>query len=868
MFSFLRKKIDLNKSTTAKMFAVVMVCFLVFGITQEIFAAVTIPAGFTEISGSKIDGNSSIYKNSATGEYLRVYTSKGTITSTSPWTTTGPDGSIVINRSPISGSSRAGQSASGQNIVTENGGTANKVTAKNSNTGSDMTTTSSMSSSGLKTVTTTNNKTGTSTTELADCSFWKGDGVQCGLAKLVYYTTIKPASWAVMASGWLFDVVFEKTVLCLSSTIGKSPASGVCTSSGTFYPIIKEIWSVFRDLINMTFIFILLYAAINTILRTDTIGMKKTIGSVVMAAVLINFSLFFTEIIIDISNNFAVAIYNSITQNNSGSISAGVMSSLHMENFLQAAASGSNFTGIITISFFGAIFLLILAVVFFVISILFVVRFVTFIILMMMSPVGIGGSVVPKLQEKLGGKFWQDLIDQSFFAPVFMLFLWIIFKLLSAVTTIGGPDQPTNLAGTFTGDGNAKGIGYFLLSFSVVIFLLIKALEISKSMSSSGAGAAVQSGLIKYSGADWLEKKMRSAPASVAKNTVGVAARNVIGGTANYLAEKEGFRKWSRSNPLTKGVYGKVKDVADAKFGTNKGFVGVKKDREKDELAHDKWLSTLETPEQKKLREEAEKATREHAIDKNNIDLAAANAHLKGFEENTSKGSDETEKKLEAAKKDLEAARKLSTNPTMSEPARKLAEEKIADREKEVSDLEKQKKNEVGQALTKAFKNIKVDINPENPGSLAAAKKQAAYLNEKQKQGDTGGTGKHKFSDLQDKVENGSLDIEKLEKIAREQLRVSEAASHELKNIKANTADQQKITRIQYAQNLKDRRLGIIPRSPAAKGAAKAIEKEINKGEDKINEEKMLRRLAKMTKELSGEESAPTAPKAKKPTTT
>ena len=115
---------------------------------------------------------------------------------------------------------------------------------------------------------------------------------------------------------------------------------------------------------------------------------------------------------------------------------------------------------------------------------------------------------------------------------------------------------------------------------------------------------------------------------------------------------------------------------------------------------------------------------------------------------------------------------------------------------------------------------------------------------------------------------NLGQDIEKLEKIAREQLRVSEAASHELKNIKANTADQQKITRIQYAQNLKDRRLGIIPRSPAAKGAAKAIEKEINKGEDKINEEKMLRRLAKMTKELSGEESAPTAPKAKKPTTT
>ncbi len=410
------------------------------------------------------------------------------------------------------------------------------------------------------------------------------DNLTCMLAKAIYYITIKPASWLVWASGWLFDVVFDKTVVNLSTTLGKSSNTG-------FYPVISMVWGIFRDLINMTFIFVLLYASIITILKADTSGMKKTVGAVVVAAVLINFSLFFTEVIIDVSNNFAVAIHNNIIQGESDNISAGFMKTLNLQTLMSSAQSsgkGGNYTNMITISIFGSVFLLILAVIFFIVAILFVVRFVTFIILLMMSPVGIGGAVVPKLQETLGKNFWHDLLDQCFFAPVFMLFLWVILKILTAITSLSGQSGPTDLAGTFTGVGDQKSIGYFLLSFTVVIFLLIKALEISKSMSTSGA-KGIQEGLLKYSGANMVQSFAKSIPGRTASRAV-----NATGGrVANSLANSK-FGQKIGSTRLGNGIYN-ITNKAGAGWRENVDKVA------KQEIARSELRTAAATKENDKL---------------------------------------------------------------------------------------------------------------------------------------------------------------------------------------------------------------------------------------------------------------------------
>ncbi len=76
-------------------------------------------------------------------------------------------------------------------------------------------------------------------------------------------------------------------------------------------PAINEAWKVIRDIANMAFIFVLLYAAIQQILGIGK-DVKGLIVRVIVVAVLINFSLFFTKFIIDMSNILALTFYDAM----------------------------------------------------------------------------------------------------------------------------------------------------------------------------------------------------------------------------------------------------------------------------------------------------------------------------------------------------------------------------------------------------------------------------------------------------------------------------------------------------------------------------------------------------------------------------
>jgi len=65
--------------------------------------------------------------------------------------------------------------------------------------------------------------------------------------------------------------------------------------------LVQEGWKVARDLANMFFVLILLAIAFATILRIETYGMKSLLPKLIIAALLINFSLVFAGVIIDFS---------------------------------------------------------------------------------------------------------------------------------------------------------------------------------------------------------------------------------------------------------------------------------------------------------------------------------------------------------------------------------------------------------------------------------------------------------------------------------------------------------------------------------------------------------------------------------------
>ncbi|MBU0999224.1 hypothetical protein KKG24_02855, partial [Patescibacteria group bacterium] len=78
---------------------------------------------------------------------------------------------------------------------------------------------------------------------------------------------------------------------------------------------VSQAWGIVRDLSNIFFILILLYVAIKVILGLGGSEVKKMIAKVIIIALLINFSMFFTQIIIDSSNILASIFYNKLQVN-------------------------------------------------------------------------------------------------------------------------------------------------------------------------------------------------------------------------------------------------------------------------------------------------------------------------------------------------------------------------------------------------------------------------------------------------------------------------------------------------------------------------------------------------------------------------
>ncbi len=114
--------------------------------------------------------------------------------------------------------------------------------------------------------------------------------------KIVYYIFFLIPTVALWLSAQLFNALIS---IGLSSSL---------IASSNFVPV---AWAVVRDFSNIFFILILLYVAIQTILGLGH-ETKKVIVHVVIMALLINFSLFFTKIVIDTSNIIALVFYNKL----------------------------------------------------------------------------------------------------------------------------------------------------------------------------------------------------------------------------------------------------------------------------------------------------------------------------------------------------------------------------------------------------------------------------------------------------------------------------------------------------------------------------------------------------------------------------
>lgn len=248
---------------------------------------------------------------------------------------------------------------------------------------------------------------------------------------------------ALGIAGSIFDFVMQFTVRDIRS------------SFGLFETHITELWKIFRDIGNIIIIFSLLYLAIRTIIDGNGFADRKTLARILIAAIFINFSLFFTKIVFDTSNRVAIEIYNGI--DGSGNVDsqgvwfvAEVASSFGLVNNDQSAwqqvgsalstAGGflpfignSNALDDIVSEIFSGLMISVLsvvaAIIFLIGAIMLVFRFLAFVLLMAISPIGMVGSLIPYLSNYLGF-WWRNLWKHAVALPVFMLMFYIAYTFI------------------------------------------------------------------------------------------------------------------------------------------------------------------------------------------------------------------------------------------------------------------------------------------------------------------------------------------------------------------------------------------------------------------------------------------------------
>lgn len=307
-------------------------------------------------------------------------------------------------------------------------------------------------------------------------------------------------------------------------------------------PAINLGWVIVRDICNIFFIFVLIYVSLGTIINGTRFGTMNMLKNVVIAALLINFSLFFTKTLVDVSNIFGNWLYggiqntlvaNSIEGGGKTSIAGLIAKRLGVMGFWSAAAN-SNGSG--DTSVFGSLFslsdpskgyiasmfrlavVLIATYIFMYCAILFIARSITILFLMVFSPLGFMGSVLPQIKE-YSNKWWKELSAAAIFPIAFLLMLYISLQFINSLQDLKLEAYAKSVAGI----NITLYFQYFL-----VIFLLKASLKVAKE--NAGEVGTALGGF-----ASSLGKLAVNAGMAVGSGGIALAGRTLAAG---YFAEK------------------------------------------------------------------------------------------------------------------------------------------------------------------------------------------------------------------------------------------------------------------------------------------------------------------------------------------
>ncbi|MCL5733684.1 MAG: hypothetical protein M1334_03435 [Patescibacteria group bacterium] len=396
--------------------------------------------------------------------------------------------------------------------------------------------------------------------------------------------------------------------------------------------------SITLSLANFGFVTILIIIAIATILRRESYGVKALLAKLIIAALLVNFSLPIANSILQISNQFTYYFLshmpgaNGITSNGIDNFADSIGNAFQPQAIGQdvslyeagssqyQAAPASNASNIISSLLqlcFDILFPFAIMITLIGLFLMLLIRFIYLTILLILMPLAWVSWITP-LTDSQWKSWWQKFLKWTFFSPLVMMFLYIAMLTVNPLSKFTYQNLSASVGplGTLVHSLGQGGLTATIMLSALqqisLIGIVVAGLFASDSLGVKFAGAtigaakSVGKGLAKFTGkqgsrglggiARW--KPIQSAVGAMQRNRflqpLGTAIGNLAQTTTQADIEKakkkysgldqEGFKNVGKSmenKKLNGDKIGYLQAKADAGFLTNndKKYIAANKNQ-------------------------------------------------------------------------------------------------------------------------------------------------------------------------------------------------------------------------------------------------------------------------------------------------
>ena len=307
------------------------------------------------------------------------------------------------------------------------------------------------------------------------------------------------AYYTALASGYVASWVFQGAAYAIE--IGMALNASIIKS-----PSVKLGWTMTRNFANLGFVLAMIFIAYATMLRLQNYDIKKMLGRLVVIALLINFSLAISGVILDFSHKISnlfidkIGVGPNAVANLAGAIN--VQRALDTRGPLQYTIQeidsgifepGKNSLQALAGIVFATTFTVLTAITLGLISVMIFIRYLWIIGLLIVAPLA-WLSFVFKPVERYFSMWWDKLIKWAMYLPILMFFLYLtVITMVNFKTDPASPAgiiQQTSSVGVFV----ETAVGTTFASYAqiaVALAFMVMGLYIGEKFSIMGAATAM-----------------------------------------------------------------------------------------------------------------------------------------------------------------------------------------------------------------------------------------------------------------------------------------------------------------------------------------------------------------------------------------